>query len=67
MAFAHNIEVWRLIDNYNNYEISSHGRVRNNKTDRILISPLNGCGYKYCGLSKKGKQTVIKIHVLDIK
>ena len=40
MEFAHNIEVWRMIDNYNNYEISSHGRVRNNKTERILISSI---------------------------
>ena len=57
-------EVWRLIDNYNNYEISSHGRVRNNKTDRTLISSIDRHGYKHCGLSKEGTHKVINIHVL---
>ena len=36
MNFAIEIEQWRLIDGYDNYEISSHGRVRNNKTSRIM-------------------------------
>ena len=31
MNFPINIEQWRLIDGYDNYEISSHGRVRNKK------------------------------------
>ena len=36
MNFPINIEQWRLIDGYDNYEISSHGRVRNNKTSKIM-------------------------------
>ena len=31
-----NNEVWRAIDGYLNYEVSSHGRVRNSNTGRIL-------------------------------
>jgi hypothetical protein len=29
-------EIWRVIDGYLNYEVSSHGRVRNNKTGKIM-------------------------------
>ena len=43
MNFPMNIEQWRLIGGYDNYEVSSHGRVRNNKNisqnPLILISP----------------------------
>jgi len=35
MEFGNN-EIWRAIDGYLNYEVSSHGRVRNNKTGKIL-------------------------------
>ena len=60
-GFAVNIEVWRLVDNYNNYQISSHGRIRNNKTDRILIQ---SNGYKQINLSKDGVKKKYKIHSL---
>ena len=63
-GFAVNIEVWRLVDNYNNYEISSHGRIRNNKTDRILIQSNDGNGYKQINLSKDGVKKKYKIHSL---
>ena len=35
MEFGNN-EVWRAIDGYLNYEVSTHGRVRNNKNGKIL-------------------------------
>jgi hypothetical protein len=57
MAFAINIENWRLVDEYDNYEISSHGRVCNNKTARILI-PVFQSGYHCVNLYKDNvKQT----------
>jgi hypothetical protein len=37
-----NNEIWRAIDGYLNYDVSSHGRVRNNKTGRILKQQLKG-------------------------
>ncbi len=55
MEFAQNIEQFRLVDGYDNYEISSHGRTRNNKTARILTPGLNSAGYYYVNLSKDGK------------
>ena len=63
-GFAVNIEVWRLVDNYNNYEISSHGRIRNNKTDRILMQSNAGNEYKQINLSKDGVKKKYRIHSL---
>jgi len=45
-------EVWKNIINYDNYEVSSFGIVRNKKTGRILTQFNNG-GYYYVGLSNK--------------
>ncbi len=55
MAFAINIEQWRLVDGYDNYEVSSHGRVRNNKTAKILSLWLNSRGYHSVNLYQDGK------------
>jgi hypothetical protein len=64
MAFAQNIEQWRLVDGYNNYEISSHGRARNNVTGRILSQYDNNMGYYIVSLCKDGIQKTHKIHRL---
>ena len=64
MNFPINIEQWRLIDGYDNYEISSHGRVRNNKTNRIMKGNVNIYGYVDTCLSKDKKQKYYKVHRL---
>ena len=64
MAFAANIEQWRLIDEYQNYEISSHGRVRNNKTNRILKNGKDKDGYSCLTLRKEGKGKFHYVHRL---
>ena len=63
-GFAQNIEQFRLVDGYDNYEVSSHGRIRNNKTARILIPGLNTGGYHRVSLSKDGKYKSHLIHKL---
>ena len=45
MIIRPNIEYWRLIDGYDNYEVSSHGRVRNNQTRIILSLNKHNRGY----------------------
>ena len=40
-----NVEVWRSIENYDNYVVSSFGRVKNTKTGKIIKSFDNGRGY----------------------
>jgi len=48
------VEVWKHLANYENYEVSSFGQVRNKKTSRIL-KPAWKCGYMSVGLSNVGK------------
>ena len=38
-------EIWKSINGFNNYEISSLGRVRNITTGKVLKPILNGYGY----------------------
>jgi len=46
-------EVWKTIENYDNYEVSNLGKVRNKITQRILKHSCRG-GYQVVGLSKQG-------------
>ena len=64
MAFAVNVEQWRLVDGYDNYEVSSHGRVRNNKTARILKDHVNSRGYSFIALCKGGHRQTFEVHRL---
>lgn len=64
MAFPANIEQWRIINDYDNYEVSSHGRVRNNQTGKILKTRINNNGYNDLHLSKDGKAKRYTIHRL---
>ncbi len=63
MAFAVNVEQWRMVDGYNNYEVSSHGRIRNNNTNKILKSCLSG-GYQRVNCCKDGKVKQYLVHRL---
>ena len=64
MNFAMNIEHWALIDGYDNYEISSFGRVRNNETKKIMKSRYTKDGYFQIGLTKDKNQKTYFIHRL---
>ena len=57
-------EIWRKIDGYENYSVSSEGRVRNDKTGKILKGISNGKGYKYVTLCKNGKKKNFLVHQL---
>lgn len=62
--FAENIEQWFLTNGHNKYEISSFGRVRNNKTDRILKPRVNDQGYKQVTLYNRGQKKTYLVHIL---
>ena len=51
---ADHIEAWMLADGYHNYEVSSFGRVRNNRSGRILARHEAGDGYLKVVLCKTG-------------
>jgi len=60
---AINLENWRLINGYDNYEISSHGRCRNNKTSRIFKPGIRS-GYYVVSLRKNNITKIYPIHRL---
>ena len=59
------IEVWKPIEGYNNYEVSSFGNIRNKNTGRILKQGKKG-GYCSVGLSGYKSRTKI-VHQLVAK
>lgn len=58
------MEIWKSIDGYENYSVSSFGSVRNDKTDRMLKYYDNGHGYSIVSLCKNGKSNKYQVHVL---
>jgi hypothetical protein len=59
----HNNLIWKQILNFNKYEASSCGKIRNIKTKRIINGSLDGDGYLVSSLSNdEGKFTNIKFH-----
>lgn len=55
-------ELWRPVCNYENYEVSNLGRIRNKKFDRI-IKPFNHvCGYDLVDLATNGVSKTHTVH-----
>ena len=50
------IEQWMVIENFWDYEISNHGRVRSDKTGRFLALNENQYGVVQVGLMRNGTQ-----------
>lgn len=64
-AIKKGFEIWKTIKNYPNYKVSSKGRVKNVKYDRIIKPSDNGRGYQCLNLLKNGKsKKSFKIHRL---
>jgi hypothetical protein len=49
-------EVWKQVEDFENYSVSNFGRVRSNWSERILVSYANQSGLVQVGLMKNGKQ-----------
>ena len=56
-------EEWLPVNDYENYEVSSLGQVRNQKTKRILKAGSNG-GYLTVGLRQDGSSKSCSVHRL---
>lgn len=56
-------EIWKKIPNYDNYSVSSLGRIRNDIT-LLLLKPSLTCGYHKIRLSNNGQVKDIMIHKL---
>ena len=64
-----NVEVFRSIDGYDNYAVSSFGRVKNTKTGKILKGSVNGQGYLVVCLFEDGvkKRDYVRSRHVDTK
>ena len=60
------MEIWKIITDFNNYSISNHGYVKNNKTNIILKLRITGDYYRI-GLTKNGKVHMLYPHELVAK
>ena len=63
-AIRRNIEIWKAVDYYDNYEVSSFGKVRNITSGRILKPGKYSNGYHYVALSNAGKKKNHNVHRL---
>ena len=57
-------EFFLQIEGYENYSISNHGSIKNNKTNKILKQKNHIQGYKLIDLHKNGIRKTFKIHRL---
>lgn len=57
-----NKEVWKIIKDYENYEISNFGRIK--KNNKILKQYENDKGYLYVALYKNNKRKMFRTHRL---
>jgi hypothetical protein len=57
-------EVFRPIEDFDNYEVSNFGNVRNKKTEKLLKKVLNTKGYYKLELRQNSKRSTLLIHRL---
>lgn len=58
------MEVWKKIEGFENYSISSFGNVRNDTTNRLLCLSPNVEGYISVDLRRQNKRKIYKVHRL---
>lgn len=59
-----NTEIWRKVKDYDNYSVSTFGRVRNDNTNRMLRQRLDTDGYCLVNLYIVGKPKTFRVHRL---
>ena len=57
-------EEWKQIQEYPNFEVSNHGRVRNIEKDKVISNSRNKHGYYTVHLAKDGIQKTHNLHSL---
>ena len=58
------MEIWKEINGHANYSVSNKGRIRNDKTNKILTLGDNGKGYLYVRLMANGRCHKYYVHRL---
>lgn len=59
-----NNEIWKVIEEFPDYEISNLGRIFNNKHHRFLHPSIGARGYPVVNLTKDGKAYLRTVHIL---
>jgi hypothetical protein len=57
-------EIWKIIENYESYSVSTFGNVRNDKFDRIIKPGKHTQGYFRVSLSKNNIKKMFLVHRL---
>lgn len=57
------MEIWKTIEGFENYSVSTYGRVRKTKTKKIMHQQINN-GYLYIRLNKDNKRVPLRVHRL---
>lgn len=55
---------WRKIEGFENYSVSSAGKVRNDETSKVLKGKKNTAGYLQVGIFQNGKRKYLLVHRL---
>jgi hypothetical protein len=61
------MEIWKKIEGFGNYSVSSEGRVKNESTGLILKTSIPKRGYHHWIVKKNGKRFNFRIHRLVAK
>jgi hypothetical protein len=58
------MESWKIIEGFENYSVSDHGNVKNNKTGRIMKTRFNHEGYIIIDIRVNKQRYTKRVHIL---
>ena len=61
------MEIWKKVEDFSNYSVSSHGRIRNDETGKIATFGSTVARYRQVILCKNGKKKHYSVHRLVAK
>ena len=60
-------EIWKIIEDYPNYQVSSFGNIKKKTTNKILKTSLNLSGYYRCTLTHNLIKKIVLVHRIVAK
>lgn len=60
-------EEWKIIEGFENYQVSSEGRIKSFVRKERILKNIIKHGYSYVGIIKDGKQYKFRVHRLVAK
>jgi hypothetical protein len=56
------MKTWKVVENYENYEVSTDGEIKSVRSGRILNGGINGSGYQYLKLTNRKISKSVSAH-----